>query len=175
MRLSSRNRRQPTTEPTAPPLRLRAGAAWHQRHHPRAEGRVPEVVFGNRLLVLSTRTIDPPLHTAPASRATGTCRRCYAQTVRVTRTVTGTGKSLLRVLGNPCYGCREIPVTGAGKSLLRVPGIDDRRNTAQLFEADMKVSFDEKMTEIRAHREAWTKSRKQTQARRARARPSVCD
>ena len=35
----------------------------------------------------------------------------------------------------------------------------------------MKVSFDEKMTEIRAHREAWTKSRKQTQARRARARP----
>lgn len=32
-----------------------------------------------------------------------------------------------------------------------------------LFEADMKVSFDEKMTEIRAHREAWTKSRKQTQ------------
>ena len=94
--------------------------------------------------MLSTLTIDPPLHTALPLQ------------LRSNRT------------GNQnCYGYWE--------SLLRVLGIDDRRNTAQLFEADMKVSFDEKMTEIRAHREAWTKSRKQTQARRARARPSVCD
>ena len=55
------------------------------------------------------------------------------------------------------------------ESLLRVLESDDWRSAAQLFEADMKVSFDEKVTEIRAHREAWTKSRKQTQARRASA------
>ena len=109
------------------------------------------------------------LYSVPTSRAEhaddrssiayGTCQSCH-----------GHLPSLLRSnrTGNQnCYGYWE--------SLLRVLGIDDRRNTAQLFEADMKVSFDEKMTEIRAHREAWTKSRKQTQARRARARPSVCD